>query len=496
MIAYLNPIQWMRWFWQFVYFWGISVPWRSVSAGIPAILLCAGLATLSFFAFTDGGSWRRNLIKGQLENSLLREEYDTADLLIRRQIEEGDQSAETMFIYAENLERQGKTDEAIALMRQLASTRQNDAAARWLVQELYQGTTWPELDNDQRKEFGELLTLLSQQRPDDLGVKQLYANYLIAAERYSSAIPYLVQLAEYQPGRGLQAAALARRIGENEMADRLATTTLDKFTQLFEEEPANPGLAIAVSQTRVFLDQHDEAVRTLADSIERMKTPEHRRALHQAMGDTIVAWINKIESQPNDTPTEQLRILKMLQVALQYAPNNPRVLTLVANQVLRTIESDEDEVITIRNALVKGSSPGIAHFVRGTASLMKGNAESAQRHLTLASQHLPNSGAILNNLAVALSQREDSNLEQALQLSEQAIATVDRPSPYFYETRGQILYLMERYLDAIPDLERALAAEPLAANAHETLANCYAKIDEPELSKDHQAAADRLKAKE
>ncbi|EMI56593.1 hypothetical protein [Rhodopirellula sallentina] len=494
MIQYLNPIQWMRWFGQFVYFWAISIPWKNISHGIPAILLCAALATLGFFAFTDGGSWRRNLIKEELSNAVLSEDFETADLLLRRQLEGGDQTAETLFAYAENLDRQEKADEAITMMRQLAFERRNDAAAMWLVRKLYEGKSWQELKTDDRREFGKLLALLNQSRPDNLGIKQLYANYLIADERYSSAIPHLVELAERAPGLGLQAAALAKRVGEDEMSSRLANTTLERLSKRHEEEPANPGLALGVSQAHVFLDQHDQAVRTLADSIDRMKKPEHRQALRQAMGDTLAAWINKIESEPNETATDQLRILKMLQVALQYAPNNPRVLTLVANQVLQTIESDEEEVISIRNALVKGSSPGIAHFVRGTAALVQGRTETAEKHLKLASSHLPNSAAILNNLAVALSQREDGDLEHALQLSEQAIATVDRPGPYFYETRGQILYRMERYLDAIPDLERALAADALAANAHQTLANCYAEIDEPELSQDHQEAADRLQS--
>ncbi len=493
MIQYLNPLQWMKWFGQFVHLWAVSIPWRSVSAGVPAILLAVGLMVLTYLAYSDGGSWRRGLIANQLNEAFETEDYATAALLIRRQMAAGNESNETIYRYAITQQQLDKQDEALQLMRQLAS-RQSGPAAMWLVKELYLGKSWTDLDHEQQAEFGRLLALLAQQQPNELGIIQLYADYLIASERPAAAIPYLRQLAEKQPVRGWQAAAIARQTGEEELALRLAKETLARVQESFQEEPANPALAVEVVRNQIFLERHADAVRLLNEAIPRMKSDEHRQVLQQVMGDTISAWIVKIQQQPNNTPAEKLQVLKLLQVALQYAPNNPRVLTLVADQVLKTIDSSDDEVITIRNALVRGTSPGIAHFVRGTAALIKGDAESAQRHLTLASQHLPNSGAILNNLAVALSQREDADLEQALKLSEQAIAIVAQPGPYFYETRGQILFRLKRYLDAIPDLERALAANELAGSAHETLATCYRELDEPTLAEEHQAAAEKLKA--
>ena len=223
-----------------------------------------------------------------------------------------------------------------------------------------------------------------------------------------------------------------------------------------------------------------------------MKTDEHRRVLQQAMGDTIAAWVSLIEKQKNETPTEKLRVLKMLQVALQYAPNNPRVLTLVADQVLSTIDNEDEEVQTLRDALVEGTSPGIAHFVKGTVGLLNDDPEVGERHLMLAAKHLPNSAAILNNLAVAIAKKENADLEKALALSEKAISTVAQPGPYFFETRGQILFQMKRYLDAIPDLERALRADALAKNAHESLATCYSELGQADMAKDHKDAAERM----
>lgn len=492
MIRYLNPLQWVKWGGQFVYLWTVSIPWRRVSAGIPAIGLTSGLLLLTFLAYSDGGSWRRNLLTDQTNTAFQREDFDTAELLIRRKIASGDDSTATLYQLAIARSQGNEQNEALSLMRDLALNRRSDEAAMWLVEELYLGKKWTDLDVEGQAEFGRLLSLLAEENPKDLGIKQLYADYLIASSRFGEAIPFLRQLAETQPMRGLQAAALARREGDGELATRLADQTLARVEQKFKEEPANPGLALVVVRNQIFLERHADAVRTLSESIPLMKTDEHRRGLQQAMGDTIAAWVSLIEQQKNDTPIERLRVLKMLQVALQYAPNNPRVLTLVADQVLKTIDNEDDEVQTLRDALVEGTSPGIAHFVRGTVGLLNDDPEVGERHLTLAAKHLPNSGAILNNLAVAIAQRDDADLDKALALSEKAISTVSQPGPYFFETRGQILFQMKRYLDAIPDLERALRTDALAKGAHQSLAICYTELGQADMAKDHADAAERM----
>ncbi|TWU16054.1 tetratricopeptide repeat protein [Allorhodopirellula heiligendammensis] len=494
MIQYLNPLQWMKWWGQFLFEWCVSIPWRQVSAGLPAMFLVGVLAVLGYLAYSDGGSWRRNLVKQQQQEAFQKEDFATAALLSHRQINAGNDTSDNLYRLAIAQYQLDKKDEAIAVMRQLVARRRDDQAALWLAKELYSGKSWADLSVPERTDFGSLLTLLSSERPDDMVVKLAYMDYLTASGRYAEAIPLLQRLATIRPMYGWQAAILARQIGDTDLATRLASTTLETMQKLHSEEPANPALAIAVVRNQIFLNRHAEAVQVLADSIARMKTAEEQQALRQAMGDTIAAWVSEIKSQPNTTAAERLRVLKLLQVALQYAPNNPQVLTLVADQVLATLNSSDADVVEVRNALVQGTSPGIAHFIRGTTAMMNDDVESAQRHLKLAAEHLPNSSAILNNLAVALAQQGEEHLEEALKLSSQAIKSVDQPSPYFYETRGQILFKMKRYLDAIPDLERALAVDALAANAHLALAECYENLGEPDLAADHQSAADRLKA--
>ncbi len=89
------------------------------------------------------------------------------------------------------------------------------------------------------------------------------------------------------------------------------------------------------------------------------------------------------------------------------------------------------------------------HFIRGTLALLDGKFEEAKSQLELALQREPNAPGILNNLAVAIAEMKDSDLEKALSLVDVALAKMPNHA-YFLETRGQILVKLHRWHEAIP----------------------------------------------
>ena len=506
MLRYLNPLNWMRWTGEFVASWFVSIPSGNLPKAMPAIVLMIGLLISGVMAWSDGGGWRRGLIERQLTAAWQKDDFATAELVLRRQLQATPGNRQLQYRLALARDAQDEHEEATAMMRQLAFAGNADAeedgeqpaiahfngdqaAARWLLKEQYLGQNWNDLSEEQRQEFGALLKLIHDQQPDDMQINQLYADYLIAGQRLADAVPLLDQLARYQPMRGLQAAAISRQLGNTEQAERFGERTLTDLSQRLEDDPTNAMLALAVARSQLFLHRYEEAVQTLQTAVRRAKTDEDRQQLSQATGDAIVAWVAFLDDSSNETPAGRVHTLRMLQAALRVAPNNPRVLTLIADHVLATAGEQDKQVETLRQSLIEGSSPGISHFIQGTAALMNDDADKATMHLKIAAKTLPNSGAILNNLAVAMTAREDANLQQALTISETAIEQTPNPTPHYYETRGQILYRMQRYVDAIPDLERALSVPQLAPKAHESLAECYAQLGEESLSEQHRLAA-------
>ena len=217
---------------------------------------------------------------------------------------------------------------------------------------------------------------------------------------------------------------------------------------------------------------------------------------NQAMEDSIVAWIEFVQKTGKGDNGElgedqQKSIIRMLEVALEDAPNNPRALAVLADQVLKLLGDDEDNVVRMRLKSIEITAPGISHLVQVSAALMENDIETATMHRRIAAEIMPRSGAILNNLAVAISGRGDPSLEEALKISRMAIERTPNATPNFYETRGQILTRMGRYAEAIPDLERAFVIESLRASCHQSLATCYEELGDVNRGSRHREAATR-----
>jgi tetratricopeptide (TPR) repeat protein len=512
-MKYLNPLQWMRWFGQFVASWALSLPWLNTFMALPAVILMMALLATFIISTSTKSEWRNNLLNKQLIVALQAEDSKTAELVISRQLLTRPDDADLLFRFGLAKQENGDKETAMKIMESLAAMKNHQDAARFVIREKFISKEWAKVSISDRQQFGNLLELVVKGTPGDTQMRQLYAEYLMAVENFPAAIEQLESISRQLPMRGLQAAALARRIGNAPQAERLARSALESVDTLFKRDPTNPILALAVAQNQIFLYRHQEAVQTLENallsvyqqaSVSTLQAPdpialESRKQaetqLGQALGDTLVTWVAYIREQGDPSNTEKLRVMNLLQKALQVAPNNPRVLQEVADIVLRTTNNENEEIQQVRTTLVQGTNSGFAHFVLGTAALLNEDSEVATRELEMAAAQLPNSGAVLNNLAVSMAAKDAKLLPKALAIVNKAIEITPEVSAHFHETRGQILFRLGKYIDAIPDLERALKVEDLVVQAHGSLADCYAKIGDADMAKLHREAQAKAQEK-
>ena len=495
-MLYLNPLNWARWCSEFVHAWLMAVPWRDAPKAIPALILSVVMLIITMVAFSDRSGWRNMLLDKQLQAAYEADDFKTAEVVVRRQLESDPKKPELLFKLAAIRHQRGFEEEASDRMRMLVLDR-HPGAAKWLFDRQYMknfvGKPWSSLSKQQLNEFGLILDVIYHAESDDLQCKQMFAEYLTFRGKLESALEILRELAPTDPIRGLRAASLARRLGDQADADRLAREALMTIQKLSLDDPTNSALSIAIANNQLFLERFDEAARTLVRALKLAKTKKEKAVLSQVMGDAIVVWISHIEKARGETVEDRLRILKMLRAALNYAPNNPRVIRMVADQVLATLEEKDENLVAVRESLLRGTSPGISHFIKGTSALINEDITSAMMHLEMASDQMPQSGAVLNNLAVAMALQKEPDLDKALKVANAAIEHTPEPTPHFFETRGQIFYRMGNFRAAIPDLERALAEPQLARKAHEMLATCYERLGERDLAVGHRKRAENLK---
>jgi thioredoxin-like negative regulator of GroEL len=289
-------------------------------------------------------------VSEQLITALSTKDFETAEVLLARQVRERPDDGDLRFRLAMIQSEQGKTEEALDQMQLLVTTQRHKEAARWIVRNKYDKRKWSELAEAERDEFGSLTKLMFEKYPNDTSVKNLYADFLIASGDLPNALPVLRELSDIIPLRGLQAAAVARKLKLFEEADEIAERSLDAMTAISEEDPRNLSVSLAVAQNQLFLKRFTEAINTLDKAMKLTKSPQELKLARQAFGDAIVAFVAHIEDNSNGTVAERVRVLKILRVALKSAPKNPRVLTAISNKLRATPDAGNEQITALREA--------------------------------------------------------------------------------------------------------------------------------------------------
>ncbi len=120
-----------------------------------------------------------------------------------------------------------------------------------------------------------------------------------------------------------------------------------------KEDPLNLTLSVAVAQNQLFLERFTIGIATLNRAVKLAKTPRDQQLARAAFGDAIVAFIKHLQDSSDVTVAERAKILVMLQVAVAAATENPRVLSVIAQQLGATRDNDDPQIIELRKSLSK-----------------------------------------------------------------------------------------------------------------------------------------------
>ncbi|MCA9140078.1 MAG: hypothetical protein KDB00_25070, partial [Planctomycetales bacterium] len=179
----LNPLTWMRWVREFIQSWFLGIPWRDAPKAIPAIILSIVLFTTGFIAFSGGAGWRNRLLNRQFRVALERDDFPTAEIVIRRQLEADPSNLDLMYRFGLVRQNLGSDDECKLVMQGLLSKRYLPAA-KWLLEYQIIGKKLTDFDEEELAEAGRVLELITDREPENRNVKMMYANYLIYEKRF------------------------------------------------------------------------------------------------------------------------------------------------------------------------------------------------------------------------------------------------------------------------------------------------------------------------
>jgi predicted Zn-dependent protease len=132
--------------------------------------------------------------------------------------------------------------------------------------------------------------------------------------------------------------------------------------------------------------------------------------------------------------------------------------------------------------------PANVHAALGVAACARGDFVGARPHFAKVIDAHPDVPEAYNNLAWVLINAEPIDAEQALVLATRAVE-LSPDSAAFRETRGQVLVKLERWQEAVVDLERALNGLPSEAGIHDSLAKAYEALGKLEQAQQHRGLA-------
>jgi tetratricopeptide (TPR) repeat protein len=479
------------WLLGFIYWWASTRPYMLLLAGLPAILLAGlvGLGLLSRpFLSLDVMSER---YKTAAWDALDAGRTDEARLCFEKLYQLGVMDERSEYRYATLLYEAGNKLESYERMSKLAPVDRTGftPAHAFLARALMNNAFGFPLEKAQVLARGHLVAW-GRAEPDDPEPQRLLGVLLHNMGEADEATEQLMKVADEQPEARLTLARVYRKTGKPNMAKEAAQQVID---QLRLQEASGKALTsrdlLLWTEAAGILEDYDQAEAVLQRGLAR--DPEDMM-LRQAMGQLYFLRAHLLREHGLSRLADQLQYLEK---ALAANPRDVRVLARVAEITSLSDAQAERARELLSPLLAEGKAPALVHTILGSLAANQGNFERAQVHLEQACRLNPLGAVAMNNLAWLLSNIETPKLDRALQLANQAI-DIEPSAGRFRETRGQILVKLERWSEAITDLEIALQELPELVEIHDALAKAYAALGDPQLAKVYRDKAQELRDKQ
>lgn len=464
-----------------------AVRWLTTRHYLPLTLALPGLiVALSLVGFISAGSvippgthsmlYKRILSAGISDIDIVQAKH-AVDALIRLDPDNLAAVFDRGLIEAQ----MGNKAKATEIMTELATTAKSSNAALWLAQAVGDTRQLSSWSRQQIVEYHNWLQQAVQNAPDSPGPRRMLGDLRALLGNKKGAYEALLPIADVDTDTSYLVYFLQKELDLTELALARGEKLDRVYRQQLQMEPNDIKARIQHATLLASMGNATEAMSLLKDGSTFASTTEDRLRLDKTTSDILVAQSQEL-AKSNKTPRGLIERMKMLKQAVAADPTNRNVLEAITQACLEAAESKDNEMLILRESLVQNIDPDTSHFILGTIALNAGNIAEATQHLELAAKNNSNLPGLLNNLAHAISVSENPDLERALRYANEANVLMP-DHPFLHETRGQIYLKMKRYTDAIADLEVALNAPELRAQAREALAQAYEATGQAEIAK-------------
>lgn len=493
-VSYINPLFWIVQFGTFVYRFLQTRQAGNFLFGLPSVLGLA-LPVVVTVMYSPGFEERVSRARSLMNRTVADENFELAEFYSRQLSVLLPESPDVGLARAELLNRMERRDEARKLAADVAFQREYAPAAMWLAANLFEDffeTSFPDADTERSLE--NVLNWILQRERDNpeacyikgiyhfkRGQNQLAAEMLKKVTEKTRSIPdafYWLAVIEYAD-RNFQQARTAAGTSADMLKERLAVDGYD--SKLFQQ----------LGRMLIIAEREDEAVRLVVE-LSRSNA-EVQQGAPELLLNIYLEHSRRLRLRSTQSAADAALAVDQVTRALSLAPNDPRVTEeLIAVAGLRQVDDLQLEE-QLQAALGAGISPGIVNFILGTRAMTRTppDVNRAMTYFDLAMAQEPGMPGLLNNVADAMAESAEPDLEKALSLVQEAFRFLP-DQPHLFDTRGKI-YLKQGQLKlAIADFERALAEPDLRPTVHAKLAEAWEKLGDPQKAALHRTTAEKL----
>lgn len=472
-----NPMWWGKWTVASAVRWATTRPPRNALLAVPALVFVVG--------FLSAASWGRKKSANNLEGryvghwvrALEADDLATARLAIDRLIQLNPHDPQFLLQRAILEDQQGDKALAKQMMSDLAKYQNSSIAALWLANSLGDRASMREWPKEQLQAYVDWLVTASKNAPDEAQPRLDLSELLTSMGDLRRAYAVLLPLANKDIEIAYRVVAMEDRLGLREQARRRSGPMLNVLQPQLIQSPDNLLLRIRCAELLGFVGRTEEAVSTLRDGMVHTADEAQRSVLEDFLIKAMIRE-SKRETRLGDASAGILRRLGILAEASKIKSDLPILQQAIIEASIASHAYPDAEVILAREELYQLLPEDKVRFAEGTAALQSGQIGAAKKLLDADATTDSASAGLLNNLAHAILQEDDADLPKALELANSAVKTLPG-HPYMRETRGQVLFRLGRYQEAIVDLELALFAAELRADVRPMLAEAYEKTDMP-----------------
>lgn len=503
--------------WTFLTGWLTTRKFRKFAAGIPALVVTAGIL---FLVIRNQNVDKETVIENYRKASRAAMQignYGQAEVLLKRLLTLQPNEPSTKYQLAMCSEEQGNLSRAYSMMNQIAPANGSGFAPAhfWLAEKHIGGNPARLSDPGSQRVIKNHLNA-SAKDPKLSNASNFYLSQLYVAQGdFKKAIAAYEKISQRGPTYFQTLSRMYVTAGDLERAENAARAGLRDLQQRIKKTPESRQLYFMAAQTAVALKEFEQGIQLLKsgmqlsakelaknqkqlqkekesagkEKLEKEKDiliSEHRRFM-EAIAIAYAAWF---DATPQDDLDSRL---SRIDQAIQYGPNVSFVVTRLA-KLSTEIDTDSERFASLHAAIANGTASGAAHSILGTHALENDEFLKAEQHFRMAVSHQPYAAKTLNNLAWCLSHKENPNLEEAKQFATRAIQLA--PNDFrIIDTRAIIHVLMDDKNAAIRDYEQILKLKPDHLETCRQLAKLYAQIGLSDLANQFETRVKKLSDK-